>query len=175
MLGATFENPYHVSRDDQNCHLPFACWTDIPVVNKTNDLTGFDVKPKMMLINLETEMKAHDESHEKLGMLGATFENPFHVSRDAPVHGFKDIPVVNKTNDLTGFAVKPKMMLINLESEMKAHDESHEKLGMLGATFKNPFHVSRDSKVVGFKDIPVVNKRNDLTGFDVKPKMIMLL
>merc|ERR1712166_1246686 len=153
-------------------------------------------------LNLVTEMKAHDESHEKLGMLGATFENPYHVSRDAPVHGFKDIPVVNKTNDLTGFDVKPKMMLINLEtemkmhdesheqdhmlgmmaphllnlvSEMKAHDESHEKLGMLGATFKNPFHVSRDSKVVGFKDIPVVNKRNDLTGFDVKPKMIMLL
>merc|ERR1712166_528602 len=167
-------------------------------------------------------MKIHDELHDKTHMLGAVL-NPFHVSPDAPVHGFKDIKIVNKRNDLTGYDVKPKMMLVNLSemsshdelndhgmlgateslinlsemsshdelhdhhmlgamapelmnlvSEMKMHDELHEKPHMLGAVL-NPFHVSNDAPVHGFKDIKVVNKRNDLTGYDVKPKMIMLL
>merc|ERR1712195_228154 len=82
------------------------------------------------LINLVSEMKMHDELHEKPHMLGAVL-NPFHVSKDAPVHGFKDIKIVNKRNDLTGYDVKPKM-LINL-SEMSSHDELHEKPHMLGA------------------------------------------
>merc|ERR1719272_1729959 len=83
------------------------------------------------LMNLVSEMKMHDELHDKSHMLGAVL-NPFHVSPDAPVHGFKDIKIVNKRNDLTGYDVKPKMMLVNL-SEMSSHDELHDH-GMLGAT-----------------------------------------
>merc|ERR1712127_1156867 len=117
-----------------------------------------------------SEMGMHDELHEKPHMLGAVY----HPEGELAMH---DETKTDLAPHMLGASAPLVYLYQKKVNELATHDETKKDLAphMLGATYKNPFHVSQDAPVKGMTYIPQINKINDLTGFDVKPKIIMLI
>lgn len=121
-----------------------------PMYNHEDQLIGYDVKPSLM------ELAAKK------------CKNKNNVAKPAKVKGDKRAKeCFDKV--LTGWTVEPKQL-------MELHKK---KMMMKKMTMKpkktNPFHVAKPAPVVGFKDIAQYNHKKQLIGYDVKPKMIMMI
>ena len=123
-----------------------------------------------------SEMAMHDELHEQPHMLGAVY-NPMMELYKKKASEMAMHDELHEKPHMLGASAPLVYLYQKKVNELATHDETKKDLAahMLGATYKNPFHVSTDAPVKGMTYIPQVNKRNDLTGFDVKPKIIMLI